>query len=762
MKDTTPIRKTFSWPCLCAYLLLALFIVIGLYTGLNWQLQSLLDRILDQSLQQPLTLRGTIWLFSVAFLVLFLGSVILHHIFITSTINRPTPTSEHDIVKNTIEQAPSPTKDNGANKELLVTMSHEIRTPMNGIIGMTNKLLESSLNDDQKQYILKIQETVQSLTKIMDEIVDAPELEAQQWVVEHTSFSLIETIDSCLDLLAKQVQTKQLAFYCCFMSGIPQQVHGDAMCLKQIILNLLTTAIHVTDTGTVAISVSGDLESHERVNLRIDIHCNAVDIDSEVNANLLERCPQIDTASDFVGMDSGVDLANSKQLIDLMQGYIEVQTIPDTGTIWRLNVSLGYCSGRDATMPLAPLHNKPILYVDHSELNSSLMFNQFTSWGMAPKTIDTAGSVIAVLNTATQQNAPFEIVVIHHDPPKLDGYALCRDIRQSESARTAKILLMMSRGKESTLFTSTNLPCDLSLTFPLRFTVLSHALLQLVGHSIVPTKTCAQMQPPPDKQAPSSELLNILLVEDNHVNQQVALSMLKKWGHRIDVAWNGLEALAAVKQQDYDLILMDIQMPEMDGITATQQIRQLEGKCASIPIVAVTANAMQGDRERFLAAGMDDYIAKPINRDAFYMVVHRYALQQRTTQSKAPQAAKSESTTPLLGDEVLSYLQSELSGETVSELIDEYMTHSATLLSQALVASEEQDAKNVEYAVHTLKGMSGALGALRMVDICQHILEACRSGEGTQQIGSHMNGLTGATEETQQALRAWLSEHESG
>ncbi len=291
-------------------------------------------------------------------------------------------------------------------------------------------------------------------------------------------------------------------------------------------------------------------------------------------------------------------------------------------------------------------------------------------------------------------------------------------------------------------------------------TALCQALQQLANHPIDAASTCDQMSPQSAEQDPANAALNILLVEDNRVNQQVALTMLKKWGHQIDVAWNGLEALEAVQQQDYDLILMDIQMPEMDGITATQQIRQLDGKCALVPIVAVTANAMQGDRERFLAAGIDDYIAKPIDRDTFHRVVHCYGSQERPAPIEKPEEkADSVPASPLLGDEVLSYLMNELSGETVSELIDEYMTHSTDLLSRALVASEEQNAKNVEYAVHTLKGMSGALGATRMVDICQHILETCRN-QGTQQIGLQMNGLSGTTEETQQALKAWRSEHE--
>jgi CheY-like chemotaxis protein len=256
-------------------------------------------------------------------------------------------------------------------------------------------------------------------------------------------------------------------------------------------------------------------------------------------------------------------------------------------------------------------------------------------------------------------------------------------------------------------------------------------------------------------------VLNILLVEDNRINQQVALTMLKKWGYRIDVAWNGLEALEAVQRQDYDLVLMDIQMPEMDGITTTQKIRQLDGNRASVPIVAVTANVMQDDRERLLAAGIDDYISKPIDRDTFQRVVYHYASQEQRAQTERPEEnTEAKTGAPLLGDEVLSYLLHELSGEIVSELIDEYMTHSTDLLSQALVASEEQDAKNVEYAVHTLKGMSGALGAIRMVDICQEILETCRN-QWTQEIEYHMNDLSGITEETQRALQAWRFEHKS-
>jgi CheY-like chemotaxis protein/HPt (histidine-containing phosphotransfer) domain-containing protein len=249
-----------------------------------------------------------------------------------------------------------------------------------------------------------------------------------------------------------------------------------------------------------------------------------------------------------------------------------------------------------------------------------------------------------------------------------------------------------------------------------------------------------------------------LLAEDNEINQRVAVTILKKWGHRVDTARNGNEAVDAIRQHAYDLVLMDIQMPEMDGMEATQAIRQLNGEAARVPILAMTANAMQGDRERFLAAGMDDYIAKPIDRDTLFEVLQRYA-----SPSPAPAAPKDddiklkpEDVTPLIGHEVLTYLLNELSPDTVVELIDEYMSHSSALLSQALTATEEEDLETVESAIHTLKGMSGALGALRLAQTCQDILDSCQNQQADE-IDSRLHGLSGDAEETRQALQEWRS-----
>lgn len=444
-----------------------------------------------------------------------------------------------------------------------------------------------------------------------------------------------------------------------------------------------------------------------------------------------------------------------------MNGAIDVQRLPGGGTLFRLTIRLGYCAVHSPTATSSKLAASKILYVDGAELNRRLLLNQLVSWGLSATVTADARSAIADLVDATQQGQPFSLILIRHDSKALDAYALGREIRRRAGASATKILILAAEEKAFNTSETIKSSFDLSLTFPIHATDLLHALSHLVTsfHEFAPTANI--VAPHFHTKTKSNPILNILLVEDNQVNQRVVLAMLKKWGHRIDIAWNGLEAIQAVQRQDYDLVLMDIQMPEMDGLTATQAIRELNDTRTSVPIVAITANTMQGDRERFLAAGMDDYLAKPIDRDALEAIIHRHTPLDQAPQTKTPEANNEpENDSPLLGDEVLTYLLNKLSGETVLELIDEYLTHSTSLLSQALVASEKQDKKSIEYAVHTLKGMSGALGALRMVDICQHILETCRNKD-MNDIGPHMTGLSGTTEETQQALQVWRFKHEA-
>ena len=407
-------------------------------------------------------------------------------------------------------------------------------------------------------------------------------LKRHQLELDDASFSPIQTVESQMALLAESAQAKQLAFYSCIMSDVPQEVRGDNRRFGQVLYHLLANAIDKTDFGTVAISVSGKLESNDRVRLCFDIYDTAMRTDA-----------------DAVPDDTGVGLTISKQLVQLMQGNIGMHNLPGGGTQWQLDVILSHDPAYEASDLFLPLHQLPVLYVDSSALNRKLLCNQFASWGMKPTALHDQDAAIAALNAGIWDQRPFPLV---RDPPRsacVGWLCLCRDIRNDETIAATKTLLLTGRDEGPIPVASGLLPFDSSLSFPIHAIALGHALLELIEQPRNPASKGGATSPLPTAQVPSSAGLRILLVEDNRVNQQVALTMLKKWGHQIDVAWNGLEALEAIQRQAYDLVLMDIQMPEMDGLTATQQIRLLDGTCASVPIVAVTANAMQGDRERF-------------------------------------------------------------------------------------------------------------------------------------------------------------------
>lgn len=537
MKDTTShMHRTLSWQCLCAYLLLAFVIVIGLYAGVNWQIQSAvthaLHQQLSQPLPQPLEVRVNIWLFAITFLIIFVSTAILHHIFASIALKR-LATMRRESSQDMTEQLSSPLSDdtrtvlgevqeedmqngleqgealdtasdqNRAKSEMFASLSQEIGTPMNGIIGMTNKLFETSLNHDQQQYMTRLQEATRELTKILDEVLDLSELEAQRFELEEIPFDLCQTLASCLDLLAEQAQAKQLTFYCCVMSEVPKQVRGDAERVGQILYNLLANAVKSTDAGTVAIRVSGRIESDDRVLLNFEIHNTARGAESEAVA---------DGALTYNGDETELGLTISEQLIQLMQGRIDIQSLAGEGTISRFDICLGYVPDPEVAATSLPLRQMSVLYVDSSELNGRLFCEQFASWGMAPAKATDASSAISVLSTTVQQENVLPLVVIRHDPPTLDGYALCHDIRSYEAIAATKILLLTVADNAATPLESDVSPFDSSLTFPIHATVLHDALLQVLSPPVEAVITHEERFPKPAEQDPSNAVLNILLV----------------------------------------------------------------------------------------------------------------------------------------------------------------------------------------------------------------------------------------------------------